>query len=299
MSHKTPLRHTRAFVLTLFAVSYLFVLLYFLLGGQWQMPGALIVAITYMFLPLLVSLIFVRFVLREPLRPALCISFRFNRWWLVAWGVPPVYALLTFFVSLMLPGVSFAPGMEGLFERFGSSLTGEQLVAIQQQLAASPWMPVLLGLFGGLLAGITVNAIAAFGEEVGWRGFLLKSLLPLGFWRASLIIGTIWGLWHAPLILLGHNYPEHPVIGVFMMTLWTILLTPILNYLTLRAKSVLAAAIFHGTLNGTLGLSILYVKGGSDLMVGGTGLAGMLALVILNLLLWRYLQRHHLSLSLK
>jgi len=297
MTSKSPSSSARIFTLLIFIVSYSFVLFYFLLGGQWQMPGALIVAITYMFLPLLVSAALIRFVYHEHLQPALRISFQFNRWWLVAWAVPPVYALLTFLVSLMIPGVSFAPGMEGMFERYASSLTGEQLVAMQQQLAAAPWMPVVLGLLGGLLAGITVNAIAAFGEEAGWRGFLLKSLLPLGFWRASLIIGTIWGLWHAPLILLGHNYPEHPVIGVFMMTLWTILLTPLLNYITLRAKSVLAAAIFHGTLNGTLGLSILYVKGGNDLLVGGTGLAGMLALVILNVALWQYMKKHRLSVA--
>ena len=29
--------------------------------------------------------------------------------------------------------------------------------------------------------------------------------------------GVIWGFWHAPLILNGHNYPQHPVVGVFMM----------------------------------------------------------------------------------
>jgi len=295
MTSKSLTSRARIFTLSIFIVSYSFVLFYFLLGGEWQMPGALIVAITYMFLPLFVSAALIRFVYHERLQSALRISFQFNRWWLVAWAVPPVYALLTFLLSLMIPGVSFAPGMEGLFARFASSLTGEQLVAMQEQLAAAPWMPVVLGLLGGMTAGITVNAIAAFGEEAGWRGFLLKSLLPLGFWRASLIIGTIWGLWHAPLILLGHNYPEHPVIGVFMMTLWTILLTPLLNYLTLRAKSVIVAAIFHGTLNGTLGLSILYVKGGNDLLVGGTGLAGMLALVILNVALWQYMKKHRLS----
>jgi len=294
MTHSAPLKDARHFILTLLAVSYLFVLLYFLFGGQWQMPGALIVAVAYMFLPLLVSLVFVRFVHREPLRPALRMSFRFNRWWLVAWVFPPVYALLTFFINLVMPGVSFAPGMEGMLERYGSSLTGEQLVAMQEQLASSPWMPVILGLLGGMVAGITVNAIAAFGEEAGWRGYLLRHLLPLGFWRASLIIGTVWGLWHAPLILLGHNYPQHPVLGVFMMTLWTILLTPVLNYITLRAKSVFAAAIFHGTLNGTLGLSILYLRGGSDLTAGATGVAGMLALGIMNLLLWHGMKKHHL-----
>ncbi|MDD5042029.1 MAG: CPBP family intramembrane metalloprotease [Candidatus Peribacteraceae bacterium] len=297
MSHSSPLRRVRTFVLALYVVSYLFVLLYFVFGGQWQMPGALIVAVTYMFLPLLVSLVLIRFVHPEPVRPALRLSFRFNRWWIVAWAVPPVLALLTFVISLLLPGVSFDATMTGMFARFGASLTPEQLVAMQADLANAPFLPLLLGLVGGLVAGITVNAVAAFGEEAGWRGYLLRLLLPLGFWKSSLIIGTVWGLWHAPLILLGHNYPQHPVAGVAMMTLWTILLTPLMNYITLRAKSVLAAAVFHGTLNGTLGLALLYVRGGSDLTVGGTGLAGMLALVLVNVMLYWGMKKHRLSVA--
>lgn len=286
MTSLTPLRRARTFTLTLFIVSYLFVLVYFLLGGQWQMPHALVMAVIYMFLPLLTAVALLAFVYRKPVRPAILLSLTFNRWWLVAWGVPPLLALLTFLVSLLLPGVEFDAGMEGMIERFGASLSPEQLETMRATIVGAPLMPLLLGLAGGMVAGITVNAVAAFGEEAGWRGLLLKSLLPLGFWRCSLIIGTLWGLWHAPLILLGHNYPQHPFTGVFMMTLWTILLTPLMNVITLRAKSVLAAAIFHGTLNGTLGLALLYVRGGNDLTVGGTGLAGMLALVLVNLLLF-------------
>ncbi|OIO53692.1 hypothetical protein AUJ46_04370 [Candidatus Peregrinibacteria bacterium CG1_02_54_53] len=250
-----------------------------------------------MFLPLLTTIGLLTFVFHEPIKPAIGLSFRFNRWWLIAWAVPPILALLTFIVSLLLPGVFFDAGMQGMFARFGTTLSPEELATMQSQLAAAPSMPMLLGLAGGMAAGITVNAIAAFGEEAGWRGLLLKSLLPLGFWKSSLIIGSVWGLWHAPLILLGHNYPQHPVIGVGMMTLWTILLTPLLNFVTLRAKSVLAAAIFHGTLNGTMGLALLYIGGGNDLTVGGTGLAGMIALLLVNVVLYVGMKKHRLPVA--
>src|SRR5690606_10039592 len=56
------------------------------------------------------------------------------------------------------------------------------------------------------IAAITVNAFVAFGEELGWRGFLVPALRPLGTWPALLISGAIWGLWHAPVILLGYNF---------------------------------------------------------------------------------------------
>lgn len=134
-----------------------------------------------------------------------------------------------------------------------------------------------------MIAGITINAVAAFGEELGWRGFLQKELGYMGFWKSSAIIGIIWGFWHAPLILQGHNYPQHPVEGVFMMTVWTLLLSPIFSYIRIKARSVIAAAIIHGSLNATVGLAIMVVKGGSDLTIGVTGLAGFIVLAIVNL----------------
>jgi len=169
-----------------------------------------------------------------------------------------------------------------MFERFRGLMAPEQLEEMERQAKTLPLHPFWLALIQGLIAGPTVNAIAAFGEELGWRGLLLRELEGLGFWKASAIIGVVWGFWHAPLILQGHNYPEHPWAGVFMMTVMTVLLSPLLSYVTLRAASVIAAAIFHGTFNATAGLAILVVTGGSDLSVGVTGLAGFIALLLAN-----------------
>jgi hypothetical protein len=91
------------------------------------------------------------------------------------------------------------------------------------------------------------------------------------------------GVLARPLIVLGHNYPEHPWAGVFMMTGMTLLLSPLLVYLTLRVDSVVAAAIFHGTLNATAGLAILVVKGGNDLILGVSGIAGFVVLLVADI----------------
>ena len=114
----------------------------------------------------------------------------------------------------------------------------------------------------------------------------MRSYAPLGFWRSSAVIGVVWGFWHAPLILQGHNYPQHPWIGVFMMCVFTVLLSPLMGYVTIRANSVIAAAIFHGTLNATAGIGMLVLKGGNDLTVGVTGLAGFITLLLANLVLF-------------
>ena len=54
--------------------------------------------------------------------------------------------------------------------------------------------------FGSLLIAPGINAIFAFGEEWGWRGFLLPKLLPLGQWPALLLAGISVGT----LVLTDH-----------------------------------------------------------------------------------------------
>ena len=100
------------------------------------------------------------------------------------------------------------------------------------------------------------------------------------------------------MIIQGWNYPQHPLPGVLMMVIWTLLLAPIFGYVTLKARSVIAAAIIHGTLNATAGLPLLVIVGGNDLTVGITGLAGFLVLAVINLMIFvydRFLAREPLS----
>jgi len=75
-----------------------------------------------------------------------------------------------------------------------------------------------------------------------------------------------------------------------MMTLLTILLSPIIAYVTWRADSVLAAAVFHGTFNAAATLAF-FLSGGTVLLVGMTGLAGMLTLLLANVVLWFHLRQ--------
>jgi membrane protease YdiL (CAAX protease family) len=135
--------------------------------------------------------------------------------------------------------------------------------------------PVVFLVGQGLVAGLTINAVAALGEELGWRGLLLRELSPLGFWRLSLLTGAVWGIWHAPLIVQGHNFPDAPVAGVVVMTGWTVAASPLFTYLTVRAESVLAATLLHGSFNAVASLSLVYLTGAGTLLVGPVGVAGI------------------------
>jgi membrane protease YdiL (CAAX protease family) len=117
-----------------------------------------------------------------------------------------------------------------------------------------------------------LNAIPVLGEEFGWRAYLQPKLLPLGWRRALVLTGAIWGAWHWPIIAMGFNYGLNyagaPWLGMLEFVGFTILFGIILGWLTLRAQSVWPAVIGHGALNGIAALPAFFVKGDPNPLVG-------------------------------
>ena len=150
------------------------------------------------------------------------------------------------------------------------------------------YLMIIITLVSGLAAGVTVNAIAAFGEEFGWRNYLVGALRELKFWKAALFIGFVWGIWHFPLILMGHNYPNEPHWGVLLMVVMCILLGIIELYFVLKTKSMNVAAIMHGTFNATAGIVIYFTLGGNDFVNGMQGLSGFIVMAVTILCIWVY-----------
>ena len=153
----------------------------------------------------------------------------------------------------------------------------------RKTMTRAPFPPVMMfitQLVSCFLVGAIVNTIFTLGEELGWRGLLYNETKPLGFWKSNLLIGVVWGLWHAPVILQGHNYPEHPVAGVFMMILFFVPLSYVMAYLRKRTNSVLAPAILHSGINAMGGNLMLYIVGSNDLLGGVAGVSGILACIV-------------------
>ncbi len=282
------MNRTTLFLILTFGICWIAAGIFTLAGGVYKgLPGT-ILATGYMLVPAISAIIVTWFVHREKIGKNLLISFKVNRWFFVAWLTPPLLHFGSLGIALLFPGVSYSPDMEGMFTRYEGLITPEQMEEMRFSMTVMPLHPLLMAVLQGLLAGITINAVFGFGEELGWRGLLVKQLQGKSFVRISLIIGTVWGIWHAPIILFGHNYPEHPVAGVFMMTVWCILLSPLFLYITIKSGSVIAASVMHGTLNATVGIAIMMLDGGSDLMVGATGLAGFISLAGITLLFFLY-----------
>ena len=147
--------------------------IFYLSGAQYGSTAGLILATFYMFIPTTAVLIVDKLIFKESIRERLMISFKINKWFVLAWLIAPFLAIAAMGVSLLFPDVSYSPGMEGMFDRYEGMLTPEQMQEMRHSIDKMPFHPFWLTLLQGLVAGLTINAIAGFGEELGWRGFLV------------------------------------------------------------------------------------------------------------------------------
>jgi membrane protease YdiL (CAAX protease family) len=116
--------------------------------------------------------------------------------------------------------------------------------AVNLSGAPVPMEPVAL-----LAVFVSVLLAAGVGEETGWRGYALPMMLgrthPL---LASVVIGCLWALWHAPLFFLAGTV-QHRILSVgggllFLgfCIFWSVLFTWL--YLASRG-SLFMAVLFH------------------------------------------------------
>ncbi|MCY1073469.1 CPBP family intramembrane glutamic endopeptidase [Archangium lansingense] len=207
---------------------------------------------------------------------------RWLRFFLLAWlGTPAVVLGALFLSALIYPQQMDLTGLSGV-RALLAQLPPETVAKLGK--LAEPGVLLALQVVQGMLMGPLLNAPVIFGEEWGWRGYLLPRLLPLGQWRALVLSGVIWGLWHAPLILLGHNYPQYPVLGILFFTVVCVLLGILFGWMRLATGSIWSAVIAHGSLNalGPLVLVLGYEgKPPDTALVGITGWPGWLLLAAL------------------
>lgn len=194
---------------------------------------------------------------------------RWGLYWLFGWlgfiafgvAAPFVGALFGLFpmdladFSLHRESLENAPGGEA-FLALGSMET----VVLVGLLTLPLWM-LLLTPF-------------SLGEEWGWRGYLLSNLLPLGQWPALLISGAIWGMWHAPLIVLGANYPGPPVLGILLMTINCMIVGTILGWTRLATGSLWPAVLGHAGFNASVGAAYIFGRAGVEYDQAQVTLAG-------------------------
>lgn len=278
-----------AFIAIAYAGAWLFALPMWFSGQGLRFVLAQPLLIAIMFTPSLATFLVVQFI--SPLqdkshRTGLWLGPPGNRWqlfWLMSWLGMPALVIAAPFVGALF----------GLYP-----LDVQHFSGYVEQVQSSPSAPrnltpdavrvLLLIQFLGLMVSPVLNAVLTFGEEWGWRGYLLPRLLPLGQWRALLASGVVWGLWHTPIVLLGYNYPQHPHLGVLFMTVTSVIMGVLIGWTRLATASIWPAVIAHASLNGSAGVIYLLRMAGKSFdstQVGITGWTGwILPLVVIGVL---------------
>jgi hypothetical protein len=265
-------------LLITFGLTYLVEGILILMGFRvTQIPavGGQLAIAAVMWAPSAAALITVRFITHEPIRS---LNLRFGR----SWKPYLASAILVPLVFLLVYLLTWVLGLGQPDWQLTSIFSLVESVGGETAEMPAPGLMLAAIFFSSITVAPFLNSIFGLGEELGWRGYLLPRLMPLGKWKAYGLLGAIWGLWHAPLILIGFNYPGYPILGILMMMLMTTALGVFMNELTLRYESAILAGWIHGLFNSQaygIWRSMLFPN--THPILGG--IAGVVGIVVLAL----------------
>lgn len=225
--------------------------------GGYANPYRVYVLAGVMMIPGLCSLI-TRLLTREGFRGMhLRLNLRQGGWvsYLAAWFGTAFLILFGAVLYFALNSSQFDPTMSLL-----RAATGVSADVSDGRLMGS----ALINIAVGALIAPLLNGIPCLGEELGWRGYLLPGLSDLmGEGPANIATGVIWGIWHAPMIAMGHNYgtgyPGYPWTGIAAMVLFCVAVGGFFGRLSMRTDSVWPAVIGHAVLNGLAASGSLFL----------------------------------------
>ncbi|MFI6505293.1 lysostaphin resistance A-like protein [Nonomuraea typhae] len=150
---------------------------------------------------------------------------------------------------------------------------------------------VITQIVTAVLIGPAVNAIPAVGEEWGWRGWLLPTLLSSYGTRVALpLSGVIWGVWHAPVTLLGYNYPNLGAWAAAYFIGFCVVGGLVLGWLRIHSASIWPAVVAHGAMNASVPVILLLGQSRAEpnlVFAGLTGVVGWVLLAALAFVLYR------------
>lgn len=302
MNRPLDLKRIGSYLAFAFGISWTTALIIYLRGGIHDSPiiipaigyteALLLIATTYMFAPAIAHVL-TRLVTREGWRDTgLRPNFkRGRRYWLLAWLGTLVLILLGAAVFFTIFPRHFDTNLAQVVANIG---TLEEQTGQPFPLPPSAFLIVLI--IQSMTVALLFNFIPILGEEFGWRGYLQPKLMPLGARKAILWTGLIWGVWHWPLITMGHAYGSEyvgaPWLGLLTFAWFTFVLGTFLGWLTLRSGSIWPAVIGHTVTNViVLGIVPLILVGSPNPLFGPSpaGLLGGIgfSIVALRLLLGR------------
>ncbi len=136
------------------------------------------------------------------------------------------------------------------------------------------------------LAGLLIGISLMFGEEFGWRGYLLKEIAnKKNKITAAFIVGIVWALWHAPIVygLAVYHQMDYPFLIMLAQMCVVFVFSIPFAYSFFLTKNIIPAMIFHFVWNfynpiilGNIYQNYLGIMEGRLLLINGEGLMGLI-----------------------
>lgn len=182
--------------------------------------------------------------------------------YLVAWFAP---GLLTALGAALFFAV-FPQYFDPTASSFASAAAGGA------DVGTSPLALAAITVGAAFVINPLFNTVFGFGEEFGWRAYLLPKLTPLGLRKAVVVQGLIWGAWHWPLIGMGYeygfDYVGFPWVGFVVFLAFALAAGTFLAWLTLQAGCVWPASLGHGAINATAVVAVVFSRGDPSYLLG-------------------------------
>ncbi|MEM9070844.1 MAG: CPBP family glutamic-type intramembrane protease [Myxococcota bacterium] len=254
----------------------------FLFADGWAGQHARALTIAHM-LPVLLATLFVQGpLLKQPVLAPLGLKLSLNRWFLVAWLSPVLVLAFGLLAAWLLFGVDPVLDVATYVEHKRAIVPAEHLEEFERILRESPpprplWFWLIVQ---GLPAGITINLLVSLATEVGFRGFLFREVQG-GFWQRSLVIGLVEAMWLAPAVAFGLHFPTNPQLGLGAITLFCVVLSPVLVVIRVRSESTIAVAAMRGTMLALTVAATDFTFGAEDWQRPFYGVAGAVGLAFL------------------
>lgn len=179
--------------------------------------------------------ILTRIITKEGFKNSLVsLTFKKGKWkyYIMSIAIPMIYAFVSFIIMIII-----------LLQKMSTD-----------EIFNTEDLNINIWVFISLVPSTIIALMPYFGEEFGWRAYMIPKLEELmGTPKAVIFGGILWGLWHAPLTCSGHNfgtdYPFFPYLGIILMCIFCIFEGSILTFLTKRTGSVIPACIVHALNN--------------------------------------------------
>ena len=264
------------FVVLAYALAWIIWLSLWLSGVGLNSPWSQLASIVAMWMPALAVFLLGK-ITNQPsgIKSKLVVNLKSNwSFYLLAIWLPAVISFLGAGLYFLVFPSNFSLGFESI-----------QAILQEKGVLQSP-IPLsflaLIQILSSLTYAPFLNSFFALGEEIGWRGYLYPVL---------------------PINLQGYNYGRtyfaYPVLGVVAMFLSCFSLGILLSWLLEKTGSIWASALFHGAINATAGIGLLFQLPGekvSSLLILGpspTGILSVLPCLVLALLILQRERSHY------